>query len=95
MALSGAFPVNSEVCFYKEFIFPPGQMHPCPFSDMALGLQWSAGSSQWLLPRHWRRHGGRRHLSSVEGFHCFRCLPTRALEGWSPSSPSYSFATAA
>lgn len=46
LELSGAFPVNSQVCFYNEFIFPLGQMPPCPWSDTALGRPWSAGSSQ-------------------------------------------------
>lgn len=45
LELSGAFPINPEVCFYEEFIFPRGQMRPCPFPDMALGHQGRGGSS--------------------------------------------------
>lgn len=41
LEIAAALSINPEVGFDKEFIFPRGQLRPCPFSDMALGHQWS------------------------------------------------------
>lgn len=65
-------------------------MRPCPFSDMALGHQWCAGSSRKGVAAS---ELGLYHLSSVVGVIAFNVV--FPLEGWGPTFPSYSSAPAA
>lgn len=85
LELSAAFPANSQVCSYKEFIFPRGQIRPCPFSDVALGHQWGVGSLGCSQERGAPSAAPARGPSPSAQFHCFpRCPPHQGLGGLGP-----------
>lgn len=85
LELSGVFPVKSQVCFYEELIFPWGQMRPCPFSDLALGHQWCAGSSRKGVAASEAQASGPPPSVQCCRRHCFPCcLSHEGLGGLGP-----------